>query len=215
MQILSNILAFVFALGVIVFVHESGHYLVAKAFGVRVLTFSLGFGRSLWSMKRGGTDYRLCWIPLGGYVTFAGQDPSERSGNPLDYPNQARWRRVLILVAGPAMNVVLAILLVTIVFATGVAVGDPDKLPAVLGAVEEGGAAQRSGLQMVASMLFRDPAPQLRVHRIGRSGQSPRPATATFVRFDERKNTQRSSWHEHPCRIRSVDNLVDRIGEQA
>ena len=147
MQILSNILAFIFALGVIVFVHESGHYLVAKAFGVRVLTFSLGFGRSLWSMRRGDTEYRVCWLPLGGYVSFAGQDPSERSSNPREYQNQARWRRVLILVAGPAMNVVLSIVLVTVVFATGVAVGDPDELPAVLGAVEEGGAAERSGLQ--------------------------------------------------------------------
>lgn len=147
MQILSNTLAFVFALGVIVFVHEAGHYLVAKAFGVRVLTFSLGFGRSLWSTRRGETEYRVSWIPLGGYVNYAGQDPSEQSSNPRDFQNQARWRRVLILVAGPAMNVVLAIALVAVVFATGVAVGDPDELPAVLGAVEEGGAAERSGLQ--------------------------------------------------------------------
>jgi len=74
-QIFSNALAFLFALGVIVFVHELGHYVAAKAFGVRVLTFSLGFGRKLWRFERGETEYRVSWIPLGGFVGFAGQDP--------------------------------------------------------------------------------------------------------------------------------------------
>ena len=92
MQILSNILAFAFALGVIVFVHEGGHYLVAKAFHVRVLTFSLGFGRRLWGFRRGGTDYRISLVPLGGYVSFAGQDPGELSDDPSDFLNRPRWQ---------------------------------------------------------------------------------------------------------------------------
>ncbi len=156
MQILSNVLAFVLALGVIVFVHEAGHYVLAKAFGVRVLTFSLGFGRRLYAFRRGDTEYQVCWIPLGGYVSFAGQDPSEPSSDPRDYLSQARWRRVLILIAGPAMNVVLAVVLVTIVFASGYSLGDPSDLPPVLGAVAEGSPAQRAGLRPADRVLTVD-----------------------------------------------------------
>jgi regulator of sigma E protease len=145
-QILSNALAFLFALGVIVFVHELGHYLVAKAFGVRVLTFSLGFGRKLWGVQRGETEYRVSWIPLGGYVNFAGQDPGESSDDPREYLNRPRWQRVLILLAGPFANVVLAVILVAVVFMTGFAARDSGDLPAVVGMVEEGSAAQRAGL---------------------------------------------------------------------
>ena len=72
MHWLTDLPAFVFALGVIIFVHELGHLTVAKAFGMRVDTFSLGFGRRLWGFKRGDTDYRVSLIPLGGYVKLAG-----------------------------------------------------------------------------------------------------------------------------------------------
>lgn len=147
MQILSNALAFVFALGVIVFVHEFGHYAAAKAFGVRVLTFSLGFGRRLWGFRRGETDYRVSLVPLGGYVNFAGQDPGERSSDPQEYLNRPRWQRVVILLAGPAANVVLAVVLVALVFMTGFAVRDTKELPPVVGAVDEGSPAAVAGLQ--------------------------------------------------------------------
>ena len=70
---LIQILSFVFALGVIIVVHEAGHLLVAKAFDVRVLTFSVGFGRKLWSTQRGETEYRLSAVPLGGYVRLGGE----------------------------------------------------------------------------------------------------------------------------------------------
>ncbi len=76
-DILINILSFVFALGVIIVVHEAGHLLVAKAFGVRVLTFSVGFGRRLWGFKRGETEYRVSPVPLGGYVRLGGENPEE------------------------------------------------------------------------------------------------------------------------------------------
>lgn len=147
MQILSNALAFVFALGVIVFVHELGHHLVAKAFGVRVLTFSLGFGRRLWGFERGGTDYRISLIPLGGYVNFAGQEPGQCSEDPRDYVNRPRWQRVLVLLAGPLMNVFLAVVLVAVVFMTGFAARDAKDLPPVVGAVEEGSPAAVAGLE--------------------------------------------------------------------
>ncbi|MDX1382012.1 MAG: RIP metalloprotease RseP [Thermoanaerobaculia bacterium] len=147
MQILSNTLAFVFALGVIVFVHEAGHYLVAKAFNIRVLTFSLGFGRRLWGFRRDGTDYRVSLIPLGGYVNFAGQDPAERSDDPTEFLNRPRWQRVLVLLAGPLANVALAIVLVAIVFMTGFAIRDVKELPPVIGLVEEGSAGEAAGLR--------------------------------------------------------------------
>ncbi|MEM8932773.1 MAG: site-2 protease family protein, partial [Acidobacteriota bacterium] len=69
--------AFIFALGVIVFVHELGHYLVAKFFGVRVITFSLGFGQRIWGFEHGGTEYRVAMLPLGGYVRMGGELPDE------------------------------------------------------------------------------------------------------------------------------------------
>ena len=75
-------LSFAFALGVIVFVHEAGHLLVAKAFGVRVLTFSLGFGKRLWGFRKGETDYRLSLVPLGGYVRLGGENPDEVTDDP-------------------------------------------------------------------------------------------------------------------------------------
>jgi regulator of sigma E protease len=146
-QLLSNALAFLFALGVIVFVHELGHYLVAKAFGVRVLTFSLGFGRKVWGFQRGETEYRVSWVPLGGYVNFAGQDPGERSDDPREYLNRPRWQRVLILLAGPFANVVLAVILVATVFMTGFAARDSSDVPAVVGMVETGSPAERAGLE--------------------------------------------------------------------
>lgn len=147
MQLLSNALAFVFALGVIVFVHELGHYVVAKAFGVRILTFSLGFGRKLWGFRRGDTEYRVSWIPLGGYVNFAGHDPGERSHDPREYLNRPRWQRVLILLAGPFANVLLAVVLVAAVFMTGFAARDADEVPAVVGMVEEGSPGAAAGLE--------------------------------------------------------------------
>ena len=134
MQILSNALAFVFALGVIVFVHEFGHYAAAKAFGVRVLTFSLGFGRRLWGFRRGETDYRVSLVPLGGYVKLSGESEDEASEDPRDFVNRPRWQRILVYLAGPAMNVVLAWVLVAIVFMVGISVA-PRNLPPVIGSV--------------------------------------------------------------------------------
>src|SRR3954469_10056848 len=115
-DILTNILAFVFALGVIIVVHEAGHLMVAKAFGVRVLTFSVGFGRRLWGFRRGETEYRLSLVPLGGYVRLGGETPEEVSDDPREFLNKPRWQRILVYLAGPAVNVLLAIALVAGLF---------------------------------------------------------------------------------------------------
>jgi regulator of sigma E protease len=106
------IAAFILMLGILVFVHEFGHYAVAKLFKVRVEVFSLGFGKRLWGFRRGDTDYRISLLPLGGYVKMAGENPMEsRTGDPGEFMSHPRWQRFLIAIAGPAMNIALAFLL--------------------------------------------------------------------------------------------------------
>src|SRR3954454_24063458 len=118
MQLFSlSVVAFIFVLGILVFVHEFGHYAVAKLFKVRVEVFSLGFGKGLFGFRRGDTDYRISALPLGGYVKMAGENPMEaRTGDPSEFMSHPRWQRLLIAIAGPAMNILLAIGIVTGVF---------------------------------------------------------------------------------------------------
>jgi len=92
-------------LGIMILVHEWGHFIAAKLFGVRVETFSIGFGTRLWGWKRGDTDYRVSALPFGGYVKMAGDNPlEERTGAKDEFLSKTRWQRVVIAVAGPAMN---------------------------------------------------------------------------------------------------------------
>lgn len=104
-------------LGILVFVHEFGHYAVAKLCGVRVEIFSLGFGKRLWGFRKGDTDYRISLLPLGGYVKMSGENPMEaRTGDPGEFTSHPRWQRFLIAIAGPAMNIILAIVVLTGVY---------------------------------------------------------------------------------------------------
>src|SRR5437764_14416933 len=106
-----------FVLGVMIVIHELGHHLVAKWFGVRVETFSVGFGKRLLGFRMGGTDYRISALPFGGYVKMAGENPMEaRTGDPGEFMSHPRWQRFLIAIAGPAMNILLAIGLLTVVY---------------------------------------------------------------------------------------------------
>ena len=99
-------------LGIMIFVHEWGHFIAAKLAGVRVDVFSFGFGSRVFGVKRGDTDYRLSALPFGGYVRMAGDNPvEERTGAPYEFLSKPRWVRVLIAVAGPAMNILLAFLI--------------------------------------------------------------------------------------------------------
>jgi len=111
---LQNLAAFVLLLGALVFVHELGHFLVAKAVGVKVLRFSIGFGPALVSFTRGETEYRIAALPLGGYVKMAGEVPGE-DASPEDearsYLAQSPWKRMLIVVAGPAFNLLFPLLI--------------------------------------------------------------------------------------------------------
>jgi regulator of sigma E protease len=95
-------------LGILVLLHEWGHFIVAKWCGVRVDVFSIGFGPRLWGVKRGDTDYRISALPLGGYVRMAGDNPvEERTGAAYEFLSRPRWQRCLIAIAGPTMNVLL------------------------------------------------------------------------------------------------------------
>ena len=115
---MNTVLGIVLVLGVMILVHEWGHFIVARFFGVRVDVFSIGFGPRLFGWKRGATDYRISALPLGGYVRMAGQDISEidsgekaPTGAPDEVMSKPRWQRALISFAGPAVNLVMPIIL--------------------------------------------------------------------------------------------------------
>jgi regulator of sigma E protease len=111
------IAAFVFVLGILILIHEFGHFAAAKLFGVRVETFSLGFGKRLVGFRRGDTDYRISALPFGGYVKMTGETPLEtRTGAPEEFMSHPRWQRLVIAFAGPMMNILLSIGLLTAVF---------------------------------------------------------------------------------------------------
>ncbi len=135
-------------LGIMILVHEFGHYAAAKWFGVRVDVFSIGFGKRLTGFRRGGTDYRISALPLGGYVKMAGENPLEsRSGAPDEFMSHPRWQRFVIAIAGPAMNIILAVGLLTGVFM--VHYEHPVYLdqPAVVGWVLENSPAAKAGVE--------------------------------------------------------------------
>ena len=112
--LLTDAVVVVVVLGLMIFIHELGHFIAAKLFGVRVLTFSLGFGKRLFGFKRGDTDYRVSALPFGGYVKMAGDDPAEvRRGDPGEFLARPRWQRFVVVVMGPAMNMLLALGLLT------------------------------------------------------------------------------------------------------
>jgi regulator of sigma E protease len=114
---LTSLVAVVAVLGFMILIHEFGHYAVAKWLGVRVEQFAIGFGKRLVGFRHGETDYRINAIPLGGYVKMSGENPmDERSDDPREFMNHSRWHRFLIAIAGPTMNIMLAIVLLTTIF---------------------------------------------------------------------------------------------------
>ena len=147
-QTYQTLLAFLFVLGVLVFVHELGHFLAARRLGVRVLTFSLGFGPKLVKVRRGDTEYCISVIPLGGYVKMAGENPDDpRTGRPDEFLSKTKWERFQILIMGPAMNIILAVVVMAIVLAQGAEVPIYQDQPPVVGAVSPGSPAERAGIQ--------------------------------------------------------------------
>ncbi len=145
---LTDAVVVVVVLGVMVFVHEAGHFLAAKGFGVRVLTFSLGFGKRLFGFERGGTDYRVSILPLGGYVKMAGDDPTAvLSGDPGEFLSCPRWQRFVIILMGPMMNFVLAVVVLAGVYMFHFQKPAYEDQAVVIGAVDPDSAAAQAGLQ--------------------------------------------------------------------
>jgi regulator of sigma E protease len=129
-------------------VHELGHFWAALAVGVRVETFSIGFGPRLFGFKRGDTDFRLSLIPLGGYVRMLGEQPGDESAvDPASFQAKARWQRAIVIMAGPLMNILLAILIVTGLYMYKYPKIDNNG-PAVITEIEPGSAAAQAGLQV-------------------------------------------------------------------
>jgi regulator of sigma E protease len=117
---MNTAIGIVLVLGVIILVHEWGHFIIARLFGVRVDVFSIGFGPRLFGFKRGATDWRISAVPLGGYVRMAGQDITDvdssdqvPTGAPDELMSKKRWQRALISVAGPTVNLIFPILLLS------------------------------------------------------------------------------------------------------
>jgi len=143
-----SILAFIVVLGITITIHEFGHFAVAKLLKIRVLVFSLGMGPRLFGFFRGGTDYRLSAIPMGGYVKMAGETfDEERQGSPDEFQSHPRWHRFLVAIAGPCMNIALAVAILTYSYIDGVQVPRYFKEPPIVGPVAENSIAHRAGLR--------------------------------------------------------------------
>jgi regulator of sigma E protease len=145
-NIATNFIAFIIVLGFLIFAHEGGHFIVAKMLRVKVLVFSFGFGKRLFGFHKGGTDYRVSLVPLGGYVKMAGDIPEDGvPPQPNDFLARPKWQRFLILVAGPGMNLLIAIAFLAGFYMMGTEVVR-DSRP-VLGSILSGKPAAAAGLQ--------------------------------------------------------------------
>ena len=145
---LITLLAFAFVLGVLIFVHELGHFLAAKRVGIRVLKFQLGFNPTILSFKRGDTEYGIGALPLGGYVKMAGDSPDETlTGRADEFLSKSKWERFQVLIMGPAMNLLLALVVTAFVLYRGAEVPAYRDMPPVVGTVMTGSPAAKSDLQ--------------------------------------------------------------------
>jgi regulator of sigma E protease len=175
MSYLFSIAGLLLVLGVIIFVHEMGHLLAAKAFGMKVFVFSFGFGKRLAGFKWGDTDCRLSLVPVGGYVKLEGEPDDQISemhvaqGDAVDssalqsphyFLNRPRWQRFLVYLAGPAMNLILTFTLFTVLFMIGFGVESILTDPPIVGAVEAGSAGAAAGIEPGDRILAIDGKPQ-------------------------------------------------------
>lgn len=141
----TSVITFIVVLGVLVGIHEFGHFIVARFCGVQVETFSLGFGPKILSKKVGSTEYCLSLIPLGGYVRMLGDDPNEEipeDERDRSFLSQPVRKKIAIVIAGPLFNLLLAVFIYSAVYMVGF-----PTVTAVIGEVQEGSAAESSGMQ--------------------------------------------------------------------
>ncbi len=157
-SVIGTILAFIIVFGILVFVHEFGHFFMAKLVGIRVEVFSFGYGKRLFGFKKGDTDYRVSLIPMGGYVKFPGEEvyEKEREVEPGDFMAAKRWQRLLTIVMGPVMNILLAIVLVAAINMVGAPVPVYQSQTPVIGWIEPDSPAERTDLQIDDEILSID-----------------------------------------------------------
>jgi regulator of sigma E protease len=135
-------------LGFMILIHEFGHFAAAKYFGVNVEQFAIGFGKRLIGFRRGGTDYRINLLPLGGYVKMSGENPmDDRTGDPGEFLSHPRWQRFIIALAGPFMNIMLAFCLWTGIFMVHYEYAAVIDGPAYVGYIMPGTPAAAAGIQ--------------------------------------------------------------------
>ena len=145
---MTTLLAFLFVLGVLIFVHELGHFVMARRVGVRVLKFSLGFGPKLVGFTRGDTEYVISAVPLGGYVKMAGENPDDqRSGREDEFLSKSKWERFQILIMGPLMNLILAVVITAGVLMNGAEIPAFQNKAPVVGMIVPGSPAAKAGIQ--------------------------------------------------------------------
>ncbi|MGH9865986.1 MAG: site-2 protease family protein, partial [Candidatus Acidiferrales bacterium] len=143
-----GILAAIVGLGVMVFVHEWGHFVAARICSVRVDVFSLGYGSRIFGWRRHDTDYRISVFPLGGYVKMSGDNPAEeRTGAPDEFLAKSRWQRLFIILAGPFMNFVLAFVLLWGLYNVGVPVPAYTRQPMQVAGVIPNSPAEKAGIK--------------------------------------------------------------------
>jgi regulator of sigma E protease len=210
MGFLTTTLSFVVVLGIIIFVHEFGHLITAKAFGMRVFVFSFGFGKRLLGFKWGETDCRLSAIPLGGYVKLEGEgddlisEDTAALGDGKDFLSRPRWQRFLVYLAGPAMNAALTITVLTIFGMIGLQVEGWRFDRPIVGAVDPGSPAEKAGLLPGDEILAIDgqalPTWEDALYHI-----LLRPEKALSLRV--RRGTQ-----EHDVAARSEATSVEKVG---
>jgi regulator of sigma E protease len=148
MQIFENILWWLVLIGVMIMIHELGHFWAARYFDVKVDTFSFGFGPRLFGFRRGETDYRISALLFGGYVKMAGEQVTDENINdPRSFLAKPRWQRAIIAFAGPFMNIVLAIALLTGLFMVKYQKVADNDMQAVIGHVTPDSPAAKAGIQ--------------------------------------------------------------------
>ncbi len=147
MNIIYQFLTFLFVLGIIVLVHEFGHYLAARLMKIRVEVFSFGFGKRLFGRKIGDTDFRVSLVPVGGYVRMAGEEEYDpEHSRPDEFMAKNRAQKIFTLLMGPVMNLLLALFLIVIINMGGVEIDAYKLEKPVIGYIEKNSPAEKAGL---------------------------------------------------------------------
>jgi len=205
---MTTIAATIFVLGVLIFVHELGHFLVAKWVGIRVERFSLGFPPKMIGKKIGDTEYCISWIPLGGYVKMAGEIPDEEhvTGAPDEFMSKTIGQRLAVIIAGPLANVLTAIVLCWgMIYIQGKPVVDPEHV--IVGGVLENGPADQAGIRP-GDMILEVEGVTVRQFSDMTAIIHNRPGDSLFVVWS-RENEDFSSW------VVALDTMVlNEVGEK-